>query len=164
MVDTLPGWRGSVFSMPSAPREIWGDLAASAFVEANVLFRALDQEARQDLLQLAHLEDFEPGELIATDGDDDRLYLVREGTATALLSRNGVAVEVGSLERNAIYGEGRVLGESRSGALVARTAVSVVTFPAPVVAAMAERFPKVRHMLEAIRTARAREAEGLLSG
>jgi CRP-like cAMP-binding protein len=148
--------------MPGEPREVWGDLAATAFVEANVLFRSLDDEARQDLLRLAHLEDYQPGELIAADGEDERLYLIREGTATALLSRDGVAVEVGSLERNAIYGEGRVLGEVRPGALVARTAVSVVTFPAPVMAAMVDRFPKVRRLLEAIRTARERDAASKL--
>jgi signal-transduction protein with cAMP-binding, CBS, and nucleotidyltransferase domain len=148
--------------MPSAPRQVWGDLAATAFVEANVLFHALDQEARQDLLQLAQLEDFQPGELIAADGEDGRLYLIREGTAAALLSRSGLAVEVATLERNAIYGEGRVLGEVQPGALVARTPVSVVTFPAPVMAAMAERFPKVRRLLEAIRTARERDAASRL--
>jgi signal-transduction protein with cAMP-binding, CBS, and nucleotidyltransferase domain len=148
--------------MPSSAREVWGDLAATAFVEANLLFHALDPEARQDLLRLARVEDFEPGELIAADGEDERLYLIRQGTATVLLSRGGTAVEVGSLERNAIYGEGRVLGAARPGALVARTPVSVVTFPAPVVAAMAERFPKVRRLLEAIRTARERDAAGRL--
>jgi len=150
--------------VPAAPREVWGDLAATAFVEANVLFRSLDGEARQDLLQLAHLEDFEAGELIAADAEDERLYLVRDGTAAVLLSRDGVAVEVGSLERNAVYGEGRVLGRPRAGALVARTPVSVVTFPAPVVAALAERFPKLGRLLEAIRAAREKDAEGKLGG
>jgi CRP-like cAMP-binding protein len=148
--------------VPGAPREVWGDLAATAFVEANVLFRSLDGEARQDLLQLAHLEDFQAGELIAADGEDERLYLVRDGTAAVLLSRDGVAVEVGSLERNGVYGEGRVLGRPRAGALVARTPVSVVTFPAPVVAALAERFPKLGRLLEAIRAAREKDAEGKL--
>lgn len=144
--------------MPSAPREVWGDLAATAFVEANALFRSLDDEARQDLLQLAQVEDYQAGELIAANDGDERLFLVRDGTATVLLSREGVAVEVGLLERNAIYGEGRVLGEPLPGALVARTPVSVVTFPAPVMAAVVERFPRVRRMLEAVRTAREKDA------
>jgi CRP-like cAMP-binding protein len=150
--------------MPSAPREVWGDLAATAFVEANVLFRSLDDEARQDLLQLAHLEDYQAGELIAADAEDERLYLVRDGTAAVLLSRQGVSVEVGCLERNAIFGEGRVLGGALPGALVARTPVSVVTFPAPVMAAMAERFPRVRRMLEVMRTAREKDAAIRLGG
>jgi CRP-like cAMP-binding protein len=148
--------------MPTAPREVWGDLAATAFVEANVLFRSLDQGARQDLLQLAHVEEYQPGELIAADAEDERLFLLRDGTAAVLQSREGVAVEVASLERNAIYGEGRVLGDPRALALVARTPVSVVSFPAPVMAAMAERFPRVRRLLEAIRTARDRDVASLL--
>jgi CRP-like cAMP-binding protein len=148
--------------MPSAPRAVWGDLAATAFVEANVLFHALAPEARQDLLRLAQVEDFGAGELIASDGADERLYLLREGTATARLSREGQQVEVGTLERNAIYGEGRVLGEPRAGTLVALTDVSVVTFPAPVMAAMASRFPKVQRLLEAVRIARERDAAGKL--
>ncbi len=144
--------------MPSAPREAWGDLVATAFVEANVLFKQVDAEARQDLLQLATVEDFQAGELIAADAEDERLYLVREGTAAVLLSRDGVAIEVGLLERNAIFGEGRVLGEPRPGALVARTAVSVVTFPAPVMTVLADRFPRLRHMLEAVRAVRLKDA------
>jgi CRP-like cAMP-binding protein len=147
--------------MPGAPRGVWGDLAASAFVEANVLFRALDDEARQDLLRLARLEDYQAGEPIAADGDDDRLFLVRDGTAAVLRSREGVAVEVGRLERNAVFGEGRVLGDALPGALVARTPVSVVTFPVPVMAALAERFPRLRRMLELVRAAREKDAAGV---
>jgi CRP-like cAMP-binding protein len=96
--------------------------------------------------------------VIAADAEDERLYLVREGTAAVLLSRDGVAIEVGLLERNAIFGEGRVLGEPRPGALVARTAVSVVTFPAPVMTVLADRFPRLRHMLEAVRAVRLKDA------
>jgi CRP-like cAMP-binding protein len=148
--------------MSGAPREVWGDLAATAFVEANVLFRSLDADARQDLLRLARQEEFQPGELIAADAEEERLYLLRDGTAAVLESRDGVAVEVASLGRNAIHGEARVLGEHRAMALVARTAVSAVSFPAAVVAAMAERFPRVLRLLEAIRTARLRDVAGRL--
>ncbi len=150
--------------MPSAPREVWGDLAATAFVEANVLFHALDAEARQDLMQLAHLVDYQPGELIATDGEEERLLLVRDGTAAVLVSKDGDAVEVGALERNGIYGEGWVLGAPRPGALVARTPVSVVAFPAPVMAALAERFPRMRRLLETVRVARDKDAAARLGG
>jgi len=148
--------------MPGAVREVWGDLAATAFVEANVLFRALDEEARRDLLQLARLEDFQAGELIAADGEGDRLYLVRDGTAVLLRPREGVDVEVARLERNAVFGGERVLGGAFPGALVARTAVSMVTFPAPVMGALAERFPRVRHLLEVIRAAREKDATAQL--
>lgn len=150
--------------MASPPREVWGDLAATAFVEANVLFRSLDAEARQDLLQLARQEDYEAGELIAADAGDERVYLLRDGAAAVLLDRGGRVVEVAHLERGAFFGEGRVLGNPVAGALVARTDVSTVTFPAPVLAAVAERFPKVRKLLEAVKAARERDAASRLGG
>jgi len=150
--------------MTSTTREAWGDLAATAFVEANVLFRSLDPEARQDLLQLATLEEYEAGQLIAADAGDERVYLIRDGSAAVLLDRAGAAVEVAHLERGAFFGEGRVLGNPVAGALVARTDVSVVTFPAPVLSAVAERFPKVRKLLEAVQAAREKDAAQRLGG
>jgi signal-transduction protein with cAMP-binding, CBS, and nucleotidyltransferase domain len=150
--------------MTTAPREAWGDLAATAFVEASVLFRSLDPEARQDLLQLATLEEYEAGQLIAADAGDERVYLIRDGSAAVLLDRGGAAVEVARLERGAFFGEGRVLGHPVAGALVARTDVAVVTFPAPVLAALAERFPKVRTLLEAVKAAREKDAAHRLGG
>ncbi len=150
--------------MTSTTREVWGDLAATAFVEANVLFRSLDPEARRDLLQLATQEEYEAGQLIAADAEDERVYLIKEGSAAVLLDRAGAAVEVACLERGAFFGEGRVLGSPVAGALVARTDVSVVTFPAPVVGAMADRFPKVRKLLEAVKAAREKDAAQRLGG
>jgi len=150
--------------MSSPPRAAWGDLAATAFVESNVLFRSLDGEARRDLLQVARLEDYEAGELIAADAEDERVYLVRDGSAAVLLDRAGVAVEVAHLEHGAFFGEGRVLGSPVAGALVARTDVSLVTFPASVLGAVAERFPKVRKLLEAVKAAREKDAAQRLGG
>jgi len=150
--------------MSSAPREAWGDLAATAFVEASILFRSLDAEARQDLLRLATLEDYQAGQLIAADAGDERLYLIRDGVAAVLLDRGGVAVEVAHLERGAFFGEGRVLGAPVAGALVARSDVSLVSFPAPMMAAMAERFPKVKKLLEAVKAAREKDAAARLGG
>ena len=150
--------------MSSPPREVWGDLAATAFVEANVLFRSLDAEARQDLLRLATQEEFEAGQPIAAEAGDERIFLIRDGSAAVLLARDGAAVEVAHLERGAFFGEGRVLGHPVAGDLVARTDVSVVTFPAPVLSAVAERFPKVRKLLEAVQAAREKDAAQRLGG
>jgi signal-transduction protein with cAMP-binding, CBS, and nucleotidyltransferase domain len=135
--------------MASAPREVWGDLATSAFVESSHLFKSLDPEARRDLLQLAHVVSFAPGEAVSAEVDDG-FYLVLDGAAAALAG----GVEVAQLARGACFGEGRVLGTGRPTALAARTDVTVVVFPAPVIAAMAERFPKVKKLLEAVHAAR----------
>jgi len=144
--------------MASPPRDLLGDLATVAFVEANVLLKTLDAEARRDLLAVGEVQDYEPGELIAADSGDERIYLIREGRAGVLLERDGKAVEVAVLERGAFFGEGRVLGEAVAGALVARTEATVLAFPAPVLAALAERTPRVKRLLETIRAARQKDA------
>lgn len=139
--------------MASAPREVIGDLAATAFVEASPLFRSLDAEARRDLLQLAQRVDAAAGEPVSGEADETFL-LVLDGGASAQVG----GVEIAHLGRGATFGEGRVLGAGRPLALVAATDVSVVTFPAPMIAALAERFPKMKKLLEIVQAAREKEA------
>ncbi|HET9554639.1 MAG TPA: cyclic nucleotide-binding domain-containing protein [Anaeromyxobacteraceae bacterium] len=150
--------------MAPAPREVWGDLAATAFVEASVLFRSLDPEARRDILQLARSEGYAAGEPIADPAQEERLLLVREGSASVLLPRDGGEVEAAVLERGAFFGEERVLGEPLAARLVARSDVELVAFPAPVVAALSERFPRVKKLLEAVAAARRKDAAQRLGG
>jgi signal-transduction protein with cAMP-binding, CBS, and nucleotidyltransferase domain len=133
-------------------------------VGANVLFRSLDEEARQDLLKVARIEAYESGEVIAADAADEKVYLVYQGKAAVLLQRGGAACEVAQLEKGAIFGEGRVVGQPVAGALVARGEVAVVTFPAPVVAALAERFPRLQRLLESVRAAHLRSAARWMGG
>jgi CRP-like cAMP-binding protein len=143
--------------MASAPQEAWGDLVTTAFVESSILFRSLDPDARRDLLQLARISAYAAGEVVSPDGDDG-FYLVRDGTAAMSVQGAAGPVEVARLERGALFGEGRVLGAGRAASLAAVTDVTAVAFPAPVVAAMAARFPKVRKLLEAVHAAREKEA------
>jgi signal-transduction protein with cAMP-binding, CBS, and nucleotidyltransferase domain len=139
--------------MASAPREVLGDLAVTAFVESNPLFRSLDPEARRDLLQLAQLVDYAAGELVS-GVDDESFVLLLDGTAAVQAG----AVELVHLGRGATFGEGRVLGVGRPLALVAVTDATAVVFPAPMIAALAERFPKLKKLLEVIAAAREKEA------
>jgi CRP-like cAMP-binding protein len=141
--------------MASEPREVWGDLATTAFVEASHLFKSLDPEARKDLLQLASVIRCSPGELVSGESDEG-FYLVVEGVAAALIAGPQGPVEAAVLERGAFFGEGRVLGAPRRTSLAARSEVTVVAFPGPVIAAMGERFPRVRKLLEAVHAARER--------
>lgn len=145
--------------MASAPREVLGDLAATAFVESSPLFRSLDPEARRDLLQLAQLVDLAAGELVSAEGEETFL-LVLDGTASA---RWG-GVEVARLGRGATFGEGRVLGTGRPASLVAFTNTTVVSFPAPMIAALGERFPKMKKLLEAVYAGKEKEAAAKLPG
>ncbi len=148
--------------MASAPREAWGDLATTAFIESSILFRTLDPDARRDLLQLAQLVTFAAGELASPEADD-AFFLVLDGSAAVLVPGPDGAVEIAHLARGALFGEGRVLGTGRPAALAAISEVTVVVFPAPVVAAMAERFPKVKKLLEAVSAAREKEAASRLA-
>ena len=143
--------------MASAPREVWGDIATTAFVESSHLFKSLDPDARRDLIQLATLVSYDPGERICGD-HDETFCLVVEGVAAIYVEGAQGEVEVGRLERGAFFGEGRVLGGGRAAVLGAVSGVTAVGFPAPVVAAMSERFPKVRKLLEAVHAARERDA------
>jgi signal-transduction protein with cAMP-binding, CBS, and nucleotidyltransferase domain len=141
--------------MPGAAREVWGDLATTAFVEASLLFRPLAAEARQDLLKLATVQTFEAGETVSGPGDE-ALVLVVDGTAEAL-GEDGRALA--PLERGGFFGAHRVLGGGARGwSLAARTEVAAVLFPAPVVAALAEATPRMKKLLEAVQAAREKEA------
>jgi signal-transduction protein with cAMP-binding, CBS, and nucleotidyltransferase domain len=141
--------------MTGETREVWGDLATTAFVEASLLFRPLAPEARQDLLKLATRQAFEPGETVS-GAQDDALVLLVDGTAEAL-GEDGRPL--GTLERGGFFGAHRVVGGAPRGwALSARTDVTVVRFPAPVVAALAEAAPRMKKLLEAVQAAREKEA------
>jgi CRP-like cAMP-binding protein len=149
--------------MASAPREVFGDLATTAFVAASHLFKSLDDEARRDLLQLARLVAFSAGETVSAESDEG-FYLLVDGSASASAPGAAGPVEIAQLERGAFFGEGRVLGGARPASLVARTDVSVVAFPGPMIGVMAERFPKVRKLLEAVHAAREKDAAARLGG
>jgi signal-transduction protein with cAMP-binding, CBS, and nucleotidyltransferase domain len=143
--------------MASEPREVQGDLATTAFVESSHLFKSLDPDARRDLLELARVQSFEPGEVVSS-ASDDAFLLIYEGSATLWGARGETPIELGTLERGAFHGMSHVLGGGFPAALVARTDVTAVSLPTPVVAAMAERYPKLKKLLEMMKTAREKEA------
>ncbi len=145
--------------MASARRPVWGDLATTAFVESSHLFKSLEPDARRDLLQVATQFELSPGEVVPAPVDSgESFYLVREGSAAVLVPGHDGTVEIARLERGAFFGEGRVLGGGRPASLAAVTELAVVAFPAMVIAAIGERFPKVKKLLEAVLAARERDA------
>ncbi len=145
--------------MASDPKEVWGDLATSAFVRSSHLFKSLDEEACQDLLKLAQVQVYGPGETLIGEGSTgDDFFLVRDGSAALSADRGGRALGLGHLERGGFFGEEKLLGGAGHPAtVVALTEVAVVRFPAPMVAALAERFPKVGQLLQAVAAARQKE-------
>ena len=145
--------------MASEPRQVWGDLATSAFVQGSHLFRTLGEEETRDLLKLAATVSFAPGERILVEGGAaDDFYLVRDGIAAVTAHRNGQDVELGLLEKGAFFGEFRLIsGVPHVATVTARTEVTVVRFPTPMVAALAGRHPKVLKLLEAVKVGREKE-------
>jgi CRP-like cAMP-binding protein len=151
--------------MASRPREVWGDLATSAFIEASHLFRPLDEEARRDLLHLAVTQTFAPAEVILSEDEvGDDFFLVLDGVAAATTQRAGQVVELGTLDRGAFFGEFRLLtGRPHMATVFARTEVTVVRFPASLIAALAIRFPKVRQLLDSVKAGREKDNAGHLA-
>lgn len=145
--------------MPSDPNPVWGDLAASTFVDSSPLFRSLDAEARADLLKVAEQLIYQPGEIVVRQGEPgDDMFLVRDGSAAVSVAAGEGEREVAYLERGAIFGEFVAMGAPvRLATVRARTALEVIRFPGAVVAALAGRFPKVGRLLEALRSARQRD-------
>jgi hypothetical protein len=156
------GAYASFWAMASEPREVQGDLATTAFVESSHLFKSLDEDARRDLLGLARVQGFEPGEVVSS-ASDDAFVLLYEGSATLWGARGETPVELATLERGAFHGEGHVLGGGIPAALVARSDLVAVIFPTPVVAAMAARYPKLKKLLEMMKAAREKDAATRLS-
>ena len=150
--------------MPSAPREAFGDLATTAFVETSILFKALDPAARHDLLRLGRVVTYAEGEVISAE-EDDGFLIVRDGAAAVVATTPAGPLELYRLERGAFFGVGRALGTRRAGrSLRAASEVTVVAFPAPVVGALAERSPKIKKLLQAVQAAREKEAAARLGG
>jgi CRP-like cAMP-binding protein len=159
------GAYASFWRMASEPRQVWGDLATSAFVQGSHLFRSLGEEETRDLLKLAVTQRFAPGEKVLVEGGSaDEFYLVRDGVAVVTASRGGRPVELGLLEKGAFFGEFRLVsGVPHVATVAARTDLTVVRFPSPMIAALASRHPRVRHLLEAVKAGRERENLARLS-
>ena len=88
----------------------------------------------------------------------------KDGIADVSSSRNGRAVELGVLEKGAFFGEFRLIsGVPHVATVTARTEMTVVRFPAPMISALAGRHPKVRKLLEAVKSGREKENQVRLS-
>jgi CRP-like cAMP-binding protein len=151
--------------MASEPRQVWGDLATSAFVQGSHLFRTLGEEETRDLLKLAVTVSYVPGERILVEGGAaDDFFLVRDGVAAVTARRDGQDVELGLLEKGAFFGEFRlVAGVPHVATVTARTDLEVVRFPTPMIAALAGRHPRVLQLLEAVKAGREKENQARLA-
>ena len=145
--------------MASEPKAVWGDIATAAFVQSCHLFKSLDEDALQDLIKLASVQTFATGEVIFHEGEiGEDFFIVKDGVVGVSVDRDGQVVDLAHFDKGACIGEGAVLSSSpRRATVSARTEVAVIRFPALMVKALGERFPKVLKLLETIRSARGKD-------
>ncbi len=110
-----------------------------------VLFRALKPEQIPQLVKVAELQRFDPGETIVRQGDPaDSFYVVLDGTAAVTTDRGqGETVELGQIPLPASVGEvSLLLGEKRTASVTAKTQVHALKFSAKAFDAMFQKIPQ----------------------
>lgn len=141
-------------------REVWGDLPTTAFIGRSVLFKTLDDDSREDLLRLATVQDFTTGDVVLVPEAEDDLFLVRDGVAALTARVEDEYYCLATLEPGAYFDATLLRNEAADLSFVlARTELVVVRFPAAMIAALGERFPRLSSLLEALRAARRRGGE-----
>jgi solute carrier family 25 aspartate/glutamate transporter 12/13 len=96
----------------------------------NRLIRLLDEDARNALVKLAEMKEYNPGDVIVKQGDcGDKLVVVRDGQCANMAQNDPKAgsdpVFLAAFGRGACYGEqGMVYGTARSASVIADGKVS----------------------------------------
>jgi twitching motility protein PilT len=109
------------------------------------LFRALKAEQLPQLVKVAELQRFDPGETIVKQGDpSDSFYIVIDGTAVVTVEKGqGDAVEIGQIPLPSSVGEvSLLLGEPRTASVTARSEVHALKFSAKAFEAMFQKVPQ----------------------
>ena len=109
------------------------------------LFRALKPEQLPQLVKVAELVRFDPGEFIVRQGEpSDSFFVVIEGTASVTVDKGqGEAVEIGQIPLPSSVGEvSLLLGEPRTASVTARGHVLALKFSAKAFEAMFQKIPQ----------------------
>ena len=109
------------------------------------LFRALKPEQLPQLVKVAELQRFDPGETIVRQGQpSDSFYIVIDGTAAVTVSKgDGEAVEIGQIPLPSSVGEvSLLLGEPRTASVTAKSPVQALKFSSKAFDAMFQKIPQ----------------------
>ncbi|HEV7499364.1 MAG TPA: PilT/PilU family type 4a pilus ATPase [Vicinamibacteria bacterium] len=109
------------------------------------LFRALKPEQLPQLVKVAELQRFEPGETIVRQGDpSDSFYIVIDGTAAVTVKKgDGDPVEIGTIPLPSSVGEvSLLLGEPRTASVTAKSQVQALKFSNKAFDAMFQKIPQ----------------------
>src|SRR5450432_2976695 len=109
------------------------------------LFRALKPEQLPQLVKVAELQRYEPGETIVRQGDpSDSFYFVIDATAAVTVTKgDGDPVEIGTIPLPSSVGEvSLLLGEPRTASVTARSQVQALKFSNKAFEAMFQKIPQ----------------------
>jgi CRP-like cAMP-binding protein len=136
----------------------WQDI--EQLIAGSHLFRSLDDEGRQRLVERGRLIVFPSGTVIVREGDaGDAFYMIDQGVVE-VVTQTPIAGEVPltTLQRGAFFGEVSVLTDAaRTATVTALTEVAAVAFSKQDVDELLASNPKAKRLLEAVMTGRARD-------
>jgi twitching motility protein PilT len=115
------------------------------------LFRALKPEHLPQLVKVAELNQYEPGDTIIKQGDpSDAFYVLVRGEAAVTTEKGGESIEIGRVPLPSSVGEvGLLLEENRTASVVAKTEVLALKFGAKAFEAMFQKIPSFGASLSA---------------
>lgn len=127
------------------------------------LFKHLDGEQLDALVESASLESYEAGQHIIEEGRRvQNLYIVIEGRVRVWTQSNGRTVELKTLGPGAYFGEVSLLSKKDATASVEAKSdeLKLVALARDAVMSLVEEDEKVRKMLEGVTLARAKDTIG----
>lgn len=145
-------------ALEDAEREaLLGDF--EQIVASSHLFKSLDADGRERLVESGYVLFFESGDVLIREGDEgDVMYLVLSGKVRVGTTGARGAVQLAELGRGACLGEVSVLtGGPRTATVTALAPVQVVAFEKHRIQRIVDDYPRVRQLLEAMIAGRARD-------
>ncbi|MBW1810219.1 MAG: cyclic nucleotide-binding domain-containing protein [Deltaproteobacteria bacterium] len=128
-------------------------------ISGNLLFKVLDQEARQKVMLLARVVKYEDEDIIIKQGaDSDDIYLLHTGQVHVQTLQEGFIVELDTLEPGTIFGEvAEVSGVPRTATVLAIGEVEAVRFPGKGLVEELRKHPTASKLLDHIVLHRAKD-------
>ena len=128
-------------------------------ISGNLLFKVLDQEARQKVMLLARVVKYQDEDIIIKQGaDSDDIYLLHPGQVVVQTLQEGFIVELGTLEPGTIFGEvAEVSGVPRTATVIACGEVEAVRFPGQDLVEELRKHPTASKLLDHIVLHRAKD-------
>jgi len=128
-------------------------------VAGNLLFMALDEPAREEVVKLARVVNYSKGDVIIKQGEEgEDIFLVRQGSVDVRTLEGGFIVELTTLGPGSLVGEvAEVSNVRRTATVVAAGQVEALRFPGPQLVAELRKHPAASGLLDQIVLKRAQD-------